>query len=307
MKKMVLLPMLVASLVAVFVFVVAKRQWDRNLYGEYPPDTASNVTFSEETAHDGYVRKRLTFEGTQGEPIPALAVSPQGGGGPWPCIVMLYGAGQQKEFLDDLAGPITAEGFAAIMPEQYGCGERAIEKSSGIGELLTYRKRAGLNYQEARNLADALSRCKEFDVERLYLWGFSFGAFCCAPIMAAEPRFKACVFTVGGGDFKTILRDSPAFDNLGIWRRPAGLFFQWLFAPMDPVLYAGKISPRPILMLNALHDQFIPRSATEAFFKAANEPKEIRWFDTDHVGQQNDMALTVIRSGTNWLQKMGRP
>ena len=43
--------------------------------------------------------------------------------------------------------------------------------------------------------------------------------------------------------------------------------------------YIGRFAPRPLLFVNAGRDGTIPRTASEALFAAAADPKEILWFE----------------------------
>jgi fermentation-respiration switch protein FrsA (DUF1100 family) len=46
--------------------------------------------------------------------------------------------------------------------------------------------------------------------------------------------------------------------------------------------FAPYLRERPILMINALWDEFIPRQATLDFWKACGKP-DIKWFPAAHA------------------------
>jgi hypothetical protein len=50
---------------------------------------------------------------------------------------------------------------------------------------------------------------------------------------------------------------------------------------VDPVTYGVNVKGRRILMLNARHDELIPRECTESLWRAFGEP-EIIWWDAGH-------------------------
>ena len=52
---------------------------------------------------------------------------------------------------------------------------------------------------------------------------------------------------------------------------------------LDPARWVGKISPRPFMMVNALDDERLPRSAVEELYASAREPKELIWMSGIHV------------------------
>ena len=53
-------------------------------------------------------------------------------------------------------------------------------------------------------------------------------------------------------------------------------------AEIDPITHVGNLSPAPILFQFATDDFHVPRERAEEFFATAEEPKEIRWYQTGH-------------------------
>ena len=52
---------------------------------------------------------------------------------------------------------------------------------------------------------------------------------------------------------------------------------------LDPVRWVGRIAPRSFVMVNATDDERLPRSAVDALYRAAREPKEQLWMTGVHV------------------------
>lgn len=52
---------------------------------------------------------------------------------------------------------------------------------------------------------------------------------------------------------------------------------------LDPVRWVGRIAPRSFVMVNATDDERLPRSAVDALYQAAREPKEQVWMTGAHV------------------------
>jgi hypothetical protein len=50
----------------------------------------------------------------------------------------------------------------------------------------------------------------------------------------------------------------------------------------DPMTFAYSLRKRPVLMLNALWDEYIPREATIDFWEACGRP-DIGWFPSTHT------------------------
>jgi len=280
-----------------------KACWDSRFFEGYVPGLPAKLVLRESEIRDDYRREAFTFEAQPGERVPVLAAYPLEAKGPLPCVIMLYGIGQKKEFLDEIAPAFTESGFVLMMPEQYTRGERKVEGMSVPGEYLSLRRRAALNVLETRRLIDTLETHEPIDAKRIYLWGLSFGAICTPATMVHEPRLRAAVFTVGGGDLKRLLRESKGMEDLGLMRRPLAALLSSLLKPIEPVRHVGRISPRPVLMQNALRDEVIPRACAEALHHAANDPKEIVWYDVAHEGSGRANVMKIMRDGVKWLAK----
>lgn len=52
---------------------------------------------------------------------------------------------------------------------------------------------------------------------------------------------------------------------------------------LDPVNWAGRIAPRPFVMVNALADERMPPRAVEALYQSAREPKKLIQMPGGHV------------------------
>jgi dienelactone hydrolase len=302
-KRKWFLSILCALLVIVAGMWAGKAYWDSRFFDGYDPGLPTELAVREDKTRKDYRRELFTFEARPGDRVPVLAAFPLQAKGPVPCVVMLYGIGQKKEFLDEIAAPFTRKGFALVMPEQYTRGERKVEGMGTVQGYLSLRRRAALNVLETRRLIDTLEAHKLVDPDRIYLWGLSFGAICGASVMVHEPRLKAAVFSVGGGDLRRMLGESKQLEDLGLLRTPLALILSSLLKPIEPVRYVGQISPRPILMQNALRDQVIPRACAEALHKAANDPKDIVWYDMTHEGSGKDDVIKIFEDGVGWLTK----
>ncbi len=52
---------------------------------------------------------------------------------------------------------------------------------------------------------------------------------------------------------------------------------------LDPVRWVPRIAPRRFIMVNAREDERLPRSAVDALYRSAREPKELVWMSGGHV------------------------
>ena len=292
--------LLVFLLVALGGFA-AKRGADSGFYDRYEPGqpTAYDIIDSEDT--EKYRREYFTFLGDGDTKVPAYAAYPLEGDGPFPCVIMLYGIGQKMTFIDDIAEYFAEAGYVLVMPEQHHRGERKPAKLSDLDAALGLRERAALTVMEARRLVDTMETSANIDSDRIFLWGLSYGAICSAPALAKEPRFRAGVFTVGGGNLGETFRNTDSLDDLGMMRPVALFAVTSLLRPLEPTWYIAGASPRPVLFQNATQDQIIPREAAEALHEAAAEPKTIIWYDTTHEGNDGKEVPRMLREGIAWL------
>ncbi len=71
----------------------------------------------------------------------------------------------------------------------------------------------------------------------------------------------------------------------------------WLLTPLEPLDYAGSISPRPLILINGSRDTSIPRKSVEALYGAAREPKRLIWLDEGHIRPRNtELIRRVLRA-----------
>ena len=103
---------------------------------------------------------------------------------------------------------------------------------------------------------DALAGIPEVDCKRVAFAGFSLGAMIGGVFCALDPRPRAAALALAAGGIGPV--------------------------EVDPCSYVGAIAPRPVLLIGAEDDATIPRTATEALFAAAGEPKQLEWYEGTH-------------------------
>lgn len=305
--KRLVLGVLIVMFVLLVAVTVCKAIWDAQYYHGYDSALPLNVLIrAGKPFPDGkprYGRLAFSFEGLAGQAVPALAAYPLDKQGPFPCIVFLHGIGQEKEFLDEIAGAFVEAGFMIVTFDQYMRGERKLKDVGKVGSLLAFRRRGALTVIETRRLLDYLHTRADIARERIYLLGASYGAITGSTAAAFDGRIRAAVLCYGGGNFKYLLDNREAAEMLGALAGPTKTLLTWLLAPSDPVHHVGAIAPRPVLFQNGRHDTVIGRPAAQAFHAAAAEPKKIIWYDSDHVGLDEENTWEVIHDAINWVKK----
>jgi dienelactone hydrolase len=281
---------------------LAKHAMDQRFYDGYDPNLSREVANRGEELRPGYRRLSFSFDGLAGQPVPAVLALPPAGAGPFPCVVFLHGIGQDKGFLDHIAAPFTAKGFAFVSFDQYMRGERRLPKgASWPAQIRAFRQRAALTVIETRRLLDVLQARPDIAPDRLYLAGASYGAITGAVAAALDARFRAVVLIYGGGDLGKLFANKEIKDRLGVMYRPVVALACSYLAPSDPVGYVGAIAPRPVLFLNGTRDRLIPTAAAQALYDAAGQPKRMVWYDSDHVGLDHAHVGVVLSEVISWL------
>jgi dipeptidyl aminopeptidase/acylaminoacyl peptidase len=136
--------------------------------------------------------------------------------------------------------------------------------------------------------ADYLFSRPDVDTTKLVILGYSFGAPFIPAIVTHDRRAAAAVMVYGGGELTSMIRHNVARYE-SVWLSEfVGRLGGLLLRPLEPMRYAGRISPIPIIMINGENDEQIPRANTELFFNAAQEPKKIIWLNSRHVRPENE-------------------
>jgi len=158
---------------------------------------------------------------------------------------------------------------------------------------------------EIRQVIDWASDKAEIKHEQIAVLGISLGGFISSIAMGVDNRIKAGVFLVTGGNAEVITWKSRA-DN---FRKDALCteeechrihehYPQYLAeiakkglenaTPLkqcfltDTLTFAHHLQNRPVLMINALWDKYIPREATLEFWEAVGK-SDIVWLPATHI------------------------
>jgi hypothetical protein len=144
--------------------------------------------------------------------------------------------------------------------------------------------------------ADYLFSRHDVDTTRLVILGYSFGAPFVPAIVAHDRRAAAAIMVYGGGELTSMIRHNVARYESAWLSEFVGRLGGVLLHPLEPMTYADKISPTPLVMINGANDEQIPRYNTELFFHAAREPKKLIWLQSQHVRPDNEELTRRIIS-----------
>jgi pimeloyl-ACP methyl ester carboxylesterase len=158
---------------------------------------------------------------------------------------------------------------------------------------------------EVRQAVDWASTRTELDVRRVGVLGVSFGGLVSAISMAVDERITAAVLIVSGGNSGKIVQKAKARVLNREYRTTEAEYragqqqytrylaevaekgFEDVVPPRqsylnDPMTFAQYLRQRPLLMINARWDEFIPRESTLDFWEACDRPA-ITWLPGTHT------------------------
>jgi dipeptidyl aminopeptidase/acylaminoacyl peptidase len=242
---------------------------------------------------DGVKREHLSFQSTRGVRVfahfyrPAASASRQ-----WPSVILLHGggpAGKDNPGIKQLAPLLTRGGWNVLAIDMQFFGERSTDL---LATFTDPEKHERLYNQPPAYLAwvtqtvkdvsrsfDLLVELRDADPKRIALIGISRGAIVATIAGGADRRLAAVAMLYGGH-----------FDALERGHMPAAC----------PANYIGRISPRPLLMINGTHDtDMIKETSVEPLQRLAKQPKMILWAETGHQLPTEEHRSSLLR----WLQE----
>lgn len=245
---------------------------------------------------------RLALTDANGLEVEGYLRVPNTGREPHPALLVLGGVRTGKHTLEYLGD--TGDWIVLALDYPYRGPRSALSRREFLAALPRMR-RAVLNTIPAGMLAvDYLLRRPDVDPGRLVLAGGSFGALFSPALGAADERISAVAIFFGAGDLGALI---DANLDLG-W--PLDPVATWLgsviVSPLEPLKYVGRISPRPVFMLNGTEDPAMPLECSRALHDAAREPKTICWLQVGHVDVRSpEFHRRVIREFVTWLRTIG--
>lgn len=241
----------------------------------------------ETVSSDGGERvEGLTFVTVGGETVIAYLRRPLDAPGDGLAgVVLVAGRETGRQAAQVVPGPLEAAVLAveypAVLPD-------ALTLGGMLRDLSDIRESALQVPGILRSAAAFLAAEPEVDRARMALVGVSFGV----PFAAAagsDPIFRAVALHHGGGDLGLLLRTNLPVQS-GFLRGVAAGFLAWYLSPLDPIHHIADIGPKPLLLINGIHDASIPRASASALAERATGPVRHIWLPHDHL-MPGDTAL----------------
>ena len=236
------------------------------------------TTLSERTIPGGR-RVALEFRAEGSPPVPGTLLVPQAAG-PVPAALLIHGYSSHKEQMEESVGKaLLRRGVASLAIDLPLHGTRRDPSArAGMSEPLELIRHWRLAVQETRLAIHFLRARAEVDAERVAVVGYSLGSFL-ATLLASEERSVRAVVVAAGGDL------------------PSGIPFAALARTVvDPLKAVRKLKGRPLLIVHGRRDRTVLPEQAQRLFDAAQEPREIRWWDSGHY-----LPAAAIDDTTDWL------
>lgn len=137
---------------------------------------------------------------------------------------------------------------------------------------------------DIRRLTDWAEQQPEINAHRIALTGFSISAFVAALALQAEPRFAAGVVAMGAANPALVVANCAGtevevkevlLERFGWTSEYYQSVVHQYFWKLDPKLYLGRVDASRILMIDALYDECMPRSARDALWEVLGRPERV--------------------------------
>jgi dienelactone hydrolase len=234
------------------------------------------------TIHD------ITFIGTK-DPISAYIVTPSGSG-PFAGILYVHWLGDAKttnrtEFLEE-AVSLAPKGVVSVLID-------ALWAKKGWYNSRVPENDFAMSVQqviELRRAMDVLVAQPNVDPKRIAYVGHDFGAMYGTLMGAVDPRPVTYVLMAG----------TPSFIDWFLYAaQPKSLAdYKKQMSALDPAIFIKQIKV-PVFFQFAQTDDYIPTDKALEFYAAANPPKQMATYNTDH-----SLALPAVSADhVAWLIK----
>jgi len=222
----------------------------------------------------------LTLKNDAGLVVECGMLGPRVSGKRFPAIILLGGKATGKyavDYVPELGEVIVVAVDYPYEPrESYTLTEFVEDVAAIRGALMAMVPSVML-------LTDYLVQRQDVDSTRIVVLGYSFGAPFVPCILANDRRPAVAAMVFGGGEMYSLIEHNVRRYEGAVASKFVGLLSGFLLRPLEPVRYADKISPVPLIMINGTDDEMIPRKNVEAVFERALEPKKLIWLRSSHV------------------------
>ena len=207
---------------------------------------------------------------------------------PWPGMLILHGAGSQKENHADFARLCAASGWAALAYDQRGHGESADELAPPA-------------VNDVARMAALLASREGVDERRVCVRGSSMGGFLAIHGAAVAARLAGVIAICPAGE-EHLLRGLRRGDlECRAGERARDDLAAWL-SEHDVREAVELLAGRPLILIHARGDERIPFEFSEELYARAAEPKKLIVLPGGHHRSvQHDAELQAV--ALRWLEQ----
>jgi dienelactone hydrolase len=225
------------------------------------------------------------------------------GAGKHPAAVYLHpGQGDRSTFLDEAVAMAQRGLVSLLIGGPFTRPENRGQRGGNPWEPVASRREQVQGIVDVRRGFDLLVSRPEVDPQRLAYVGHSYGATIGGTLAAVERRPVAHVLMAGLPSLthaSTHGHNVPAVAFQTLLTPEQQQAYVDALAPIDAVHYIGRAAPAKLLFQFARRDEFITPWDAAVYIQAASDPKEVRWYDTDHFF--NDAARN---DRMDWLARV---
>lgn len=205
--------------------------------------------------------------------IKAYLIKPKGSG-PFAGVLFFHWLGNSKsdrtEFLDE-AIALGRQGTVSLLIQGYfpwleAPTDGPADRQQVIDQTI-----------EVRRALDLLLSQSGVDSKRIGYVGHDYGAMYGAIVAGVDHRVKTFVFMAGMGTFSDW--------SLKYWPVTAAKgkeAYEQAMNSVDPIRFVSRAAPATLFFQFANTDKYISKPTATAFYEAASQPKQVKWYDAIH-------------------------
>ncbi len=228
---------------------------------------------------------------------------------PSPAIILIGGLDTGRESIYLIGRTELTKNFVFMtMDYPYEGKTEKVPPLEFFNSLPAIRRAIMASVAAVLTVSEYLTDIPEVKSDEIFTAGVSFGGFFAIVAGALDTKIKGVMTFFTGGDIGKLITHNLNYRDTGpaFLRGFAGYLSQLFLHPVEPLSYAGRITPRHLLMVNGTDDELLPRESVERLYDTAKEPKDIIWLDSDHVqGWKEELHQQLTRIGSEWLVREG--
>jgi dienelactone hydrolase len=225
------------------------------------------------TERDGVVVQDISYASGD-DRVAGYLVSPASPTGDQPGVVLLHGAGGDREEQLDTAVELAHRGAVALTLTAPSGGKSPPAGTTGADLVRWQGATIAEDVVAARRAFDVLADDDRVDGERLGLIGWSMGGRLAALVAGVDDRVRATVLmSTGAAPVEAYVQGAPA--ELQDVVREA-------LEPIDPLTRIDD-AKGAVLVQAGRQDTIVPQAALEAVIASAPKGTKVEWYPTDHA------------------------